>query len=57
MKTLETMNLVSKDLPRRFIKVNVYAVRGSVTWEKLLRGKSITDCITGVSYSRSDWGW
>jgi hypothetical protein len=57
MKTLETMNLVSKTLPRKFIKINVCAIRGSVTWEKLLRGQSIYDYITGITYSRKDWGW
>ena len=54
---METMNLVSKSLPRQFIKINVSEVRGSRAWETLLRGKVIIDSLTGVSYARINWAW
>ena len=52
----ETLNLVSKNLPRQFIKINVDVARGSWDWEQMLRADKVYD-INCVEYSRKDWGW
>ena len=54
---METMSLVSKSLPRQFIKINVSEVRGSLAWKTLLKGEVIVDSLTGVPYSRINWAW